>query len=49
MMKALFVRKLFLWPRWEAHVKDVLDHQAIEVCFAVSLLLSSPSCTLWMT
>ena len=50
MMKALFVRKLFLWPRWEAHVKDVLDHQAIEVCrFAVFLLQTLSSYTSWMT
>lgn len=31
-MKALFVRKLYLWPRFEAHVKDALNDLPIEVC-----------------
>ena len=32
-MKALFIRRLYIWPRWEAQVKDVLssDDQNIEV------------------
>ena len=29
-MKALFVRKLYLWPRFEAHVKDALNDLPIE-------------------
>lgn len=29
-MKALYVRKLFLWPRFEAHVKDTLNELPIE-------------------
>ena len=31
-MKALFVRKLYLWPRFEAHVKEALNDLPIEVC-----------------
>ena len=30
-MKALFVRKLYLWPRFEVHVKDTLNDLPIEV------------------
>ena len=30
-MKALFVRKLYLWPRFEAHVKEALNDLPIEV------------------
>lgn len=33
-MKALFIRRLYIWPRWEAQVKDVLSRsteQDIEV------------------
>lgn len=30
-MKALFVRRLYLWPRFEAHVKDTLNDLSIEV------------------
>lgn len=29
-MKALFVRKLYLWPRFEVHVKDSLNDLPIE-------------------
>ena len=29
-MKALFVRKLYLWARFEAHVKDALNDLPIE-------------------
>ena len=30
-MKALYVRKLFLWPRFQAQVKDTLNELPIEV------------------
>ena len=35
MMRSIFVRKLFIWPRWEASVRDVLDDQNIEVCLSL--------------
>lgn len=43
-MKALFIRRLYIWPRWEAQVKDVLSGigQGIEVTSPVHL----PSCLL---
>ena len=46
MLKAIFVRKLFIWPRWEASVRDVLDRSEIDV----SLLLcqfQAPPCSSW--
>ena len=36
-MKALFVRKLYLWPRFEAHVKEALNDLPIEVCHVLSV------------
>jgi len=52
-MKALFVRKLYLWPRFEAHVKDALNDLPIEVCAASTLpsmeitkLYNSQACNL---
>ena len=40
-MKALFVRKLYLWPRFEAHVKEALNDLPIEVCHALTLMMLS--------
>jgi hypothetical protein len=34
-MKALFVRKLYLWPRFEAHVKETLNELPIQVTFSL--------------
>ena len=31
-MKALYVRRLFLWPRYQAAVKDSLEKNECEVC-----------------
>lgn len=31
-MKALYVRRLFLWPRYQATVKDSLEKHECEVC-----------------
>ena len=39
-MKALFVRKLYLWPRFEAHVKDALNDLPIEARRDTPVLLA---------
>ena len=51
-MKALFVRKLYLWPRFEAHVKDALNDLPIEarhdapvhLNLVISILLARLQC-----
>ena len=40
-MKALFVRKLYLWPRFEAHVKDALNDLPIEARRATPVHLNT--------
>lgn len=50
-MKALYVRKLFLWPRYQGAVKDSLEKHECEVCRltcmheCVCLLYSYSCCT----
>ena len=47
-MKALFIRRLYIWPRWESQVKDVLGNNDQEIEVSSSASTASSFGQIWL-